>query len=734
MSVVSGTRPVRPAYLRDTGRVFVWVLFILTALVRIWFALYAKVGTTYKDELLYPELAQSLWNGTGLTVWGTPLRFSKILYSLLLAPFYAVGDPALRLYAISAFNAVLISSALFPGLFLARRIACRPWQIYVALLLLALDPNGCFSMSLMAENLFFPLALWVLLAGLRVIEQKRPFSALAFGFLSLCLYLTKETGIALSGAILTAWLISLREPEARRLTLQKLLLAVVGFAVPYLALRLTLFGGMAYAYSDQVSLSFLKDSSSLVYLLYAFVCLLLYFAVSGWILPVTVSLTDVADRSGEERTLLRILVPWALFTALGVAFGVTLPEEFPDYRIRIHLRYMLPMMYPFLLLFLVSVDPEGKPGRSRIFLSLGAAVLSGLLLTLPVFGSLVDAPALELLRGFSENVPSAELIFRFIPAVAILLSLILWARFRGKGMLCFFLPLLAVAAIATNASYIAFTRANTSLSEDQLAQARLLEECLEPLSGNILFVRDREDSLSSRIADTYTDEMYYVADAESLHSVVKQSPSAVTVPLSEAGLTDPLSFVSAGYTSPAEIQWIVSADPTLLLSPRYAEEITPDGLTMYRVWRNTEPDLLPLPDPSAYTLGEEITFHGWDANFIAHVTTGFSGCEIDYTWSLGEESTVTLSPVGYRGGDLTLDWVWFTTLGNQRYEIYINDVYLDSGDAFGPGETTITVPEDLLEDGQVTISFYYPDASTPGNGDERLLAFAFESVTLSNPE
>ena len=71
------------------------LLLALTTLLRVLLSLYPKVAAIYQDELFYTELAQNLWT-RGLTVYETPVHFTKVLYPLLLSPFYAVSSGPLR--------------------------------------------------------------------------------------------------------------------------------------------------------------------------------------------------------------------------------------------------------------------------------------------------------------------------------------------------------------------------------------------------------------------------------------------------------------------------------------------------------------------------------------------------------------------------------------------------------------------------------------------------------------
>ena len=194
-------------------RLFFWVLLAVSAAVRCVLACFPKAAYTYADELVYLELAQNIWLRGSLSLLHAPTNFSKILYPLLISPFYAITAPESRSIAISIFNALLTSSALIPGYLLARKFLRKPGQICAALLALALAPELMFSMTYMAECLYIPLALWVLLFFVSAFENGLPSPArsAAGGGLLFLLYLAWPWPPAPWPCIFTPW----RHPGAK---------------------------------------------------------------------------------------------------------------------------------------------------------------------------------------------------------------------------------------------------------------------------------------------------------------------------------------------------------------------------------------------------------------------------------------------------------------------------------------------------------------------------------------
>jgi Dolichyl-phosphate-mannose-protein mannosyltransferase len=124
----------------------------------------------FMDEIGYQKLAQSLGEHGHLALFDkTGLSLSP-LYSVLLAPIYALGASAPVAYQwIKLVNAVLMSLSVFPIYKIARFVLPRRWSL-VAAGLSALAPLMYYSALAMSENLAYPLfltAVWALLVAVR---------------------------------------------------------------------------------------------------------------------------------------------------------------------------------------------------------------------------------------------------------------------------------------------------------------------------------------------------------------------------------------------------------------------------------------------------------------------------------------------------------------------------------------------------------------------------------------
>src|SRR5579864_5316754 len=94
-----------------------WLLAVYAASTALRIALAQKIHNpfVFLDELAYPRLAQSIASGHGLVLFGKAGFSYPPLYSLLLAPIYALHASATTAYTwIKIVNPLVMSAAIFP--------------------------------------------------------------------------------------------------------------------------------------------------------------------------------------------------------------------------------------------------------------------------------------------------------------------------------------------------------------------------------------------------------------------------------------------------------------------------------------------------------------------------------------------------------------------------------------------------------------------------------------------
>ena len=743
-------------------KLFFALLLLVSTAVRFLLSFYSKTAVTYNDELFYLELSQNIWLRGTLNVYAAPIRFTKLLYPLLLSPFYAVSDGLLRTRLISAFNALLISSSLIPGYLLAKHILKKDSHIMLALVVLALSPNLLFSLTFMAENLYYPLLLWAFWAtyklfynneGERGVRSARKtvqwtvFSgeqaaalgrkASVLGIILFLLYFTKETGAAFLAAVLIILLI--------KKDFKSFILSLLGFGIPFLLVRFTLLRNMGYSYAGQVSLSNLQTASQLMYFFYATGIMLLFFLVSVLFFPVALPFAQRKKLPSANRLLLYLSGIYVLLLAMGIAFGILVIDEFASIRPHIHLRYFLGAGYPFLLLFL-SLREGGETaspdlsGGWKEFLRKPLVCLSGVFIAcillfffIPVRGSLVDYPLLH----FADYLWPQPLKWVWLTKLALVafvgLGLFLLRKKSRFFTLLVVLPLL-VLELAGGAAFTRSARWEGKVRNPELAkEVTTLDETLDSLEGTVLVVTPYAHHPALKLLNTLSDNDYALAYSGDLRNNLMYHAEENLTALPMEALEIPVQFRRF---SPAEcyslssVDYILTVEDWDLIDPEQNEEITPEGVSSFRLYRAKDPSRLSLLDPCPYTVGDTIFFHGSDLNYLNYGPKGFSSPESEFTWSADHEVSLSLHPDTHKA--LSATWSTKVTNGDQPYEIWANDTQITSGTITEP-DTTVSfeIPEDAWkEKGLLTLRFVFPDAKQPGNGDGRLLAVAFESIIL----
>jgi Dolichyl-phosphate-mannose-protein mannosyltransferase len=152
--------------------VAVWLIAITGLSVALRIVLLAEVHGpwVFMDELGYQKLAQSLGQNGHLALFDKRGLSLSPLYSVVLAPIYALGASAPVAYHwIKIVNAVLMSLSIFPVYMIARFVLPRRSSL-VAAALSAFAPLMYYSALAMSENLAYPLFLasvWAMLVAVR---------------------------------------------------------------------------------------------------------------------------------------------------------------------------------------------------------------------------------------------------------------------------------------------------------------------------------------------------------------------------------------------------------------------------------------------------------------------------------------------------------------------------------------------------------------------------------------
>jgi hypothetical protein len=126
--------------------------------------------TVFNDELLYTKLSQSLAAGHGLSIRGQHFYFPSPLAPLVQAPVWLLHSMPQAYAAAKLLNAAVMSAAVFPAYWLARRVVQPTYALVTAAATVA-TPAMLYHGYLMSEALAYPVFLCAVLVIVRGVER-----------------------------------------------------------------------------------------------------------------------------------------------------------------------------------------------------------------------------------------------------------------------------------------------------------------------------------------------------------------------------------------------------------------------------------------------------------------------------------------------------------------------------------------------------------------------------------
>ncbi len=331
------------------------LLFIIASALHIYWGSFPKSIDVMPDEMRYLDTARSLFAGDGLILRGEASTFQKILYPLAIMPALALtSDAQMQIQIIGILNSLYACSTVFPMLVLARKLTNKAFPLVASMVVSLLLPDLMYSMTFMTESLFVPLTLWLVALCWRTFEStgvKEARLALFAGLFTYAVYLCKEVALMFVIAFV-AWYV-VAAIRGRRDRTQAIIVAgmfVVGFIVPFVVMKMTLFSGMMNSYS-QFSFDILESAYTVCFGLYALATDATYFVIGFGVFPILFLLFIYHDMPQRERDLAFFCLVSLLVGLAVVVFTISMREDVGHVALRQHLRYVIPLFLPLLLLF-----------------------------------------------------------------------------------------------------------------------------------------------------------------------------------------------------------------------------------------------------------------------------------------------------------------------------------------------------------------------------------------------
>jgi hypothetical protein len=171
-------------------RIVLSALFLLAATAHALASLAHVTPAIFTDELLHSKLAQSFADGSPFLIRGERFLFPAPLPALLQAPAWLFGSVPLAYEAAKILNAIVMSSAVFPAFWLARRFTRPAWALIAAGLTVA-APAMLYHDYLLSEALAYPVFFLATAVIVRALDRPSRRWALAVVGVSLLAVATR---------------------------------------------------------------------------------------------------------------------------------------------------------------------------------------------------------------------------------------------------------------------------------------------------------------------------------------------------------------------------------------------------------------------------------------------------------------------------------------------------------------------------------------------------------------
>ena len=226
----------------NTTRQYPWkqllMLFVVSVLLYSIIAWNFGDYRIFYDEVAHNNYAKAIAVGDFFEFRGEPIWYFEILYSIIISPvFMLFDDMVLAHYAIMFLNSVMMSSAVFPIYLIASQLLEDKRLIWLATIYGVLIPERLYSLSVIQENLNYPLMMWFFCLFAYVVCNSRNNISLPVSLAGASLLLTavKQMNLAVVLTIIFYYLycIVIYREERKRYIRDILCYSILYFGLPF---------------------------------------------------------------------------------------------------------------------------------------------------------------------------------------------------------------------------------------------------------------------------------------------------------------------------------------------------------------------------------------------------------------------------------------------------------------------------------------------------------------------
>ena len=363
--------------------VFLIALLLVSTVVHYLLSISSvHIPTVYIDEGLYVNIARSIFFDGRVLYRGQPVSYVYLLYPFFLLPLFLLPASVSLYRAIQLYNALLISTSVFPAYLLGRKMGLKRERSCLLAALTVLVPEMALSSFLTAESIYYPLMMWQFVLAASICKEtdlkKKTTERFGLGLLTGITFFAKPVCVIFGACfLLVDMVLSFKKHEKKdgwldlgAIALTGLTVAA-GYALYHLAYgSATVMNLYEKQFDDTTAASIPIMLQSVVWHVFG---LIVAFGGACVLLPGFFR----KDYPDEDRKLMLGGAVGILATVIGVAVMVV-PYKFDVMGIKspVHLRYLM-FFAPLVIVFTLSSSLKlKKPGKGLTAFLVICAVLT----------------------------------------------------------------------------------------------------------------------------------------------------------------------------------------------------------------------------------------------------------------------------------------------------------------------------------------------------------------------
>lgn len=415
------------------------ILYILSVIIHAFLLLRISIlPSIMADEMMFFNLAESLYSGNGIMVRGQPITYPYILYPSLISPVFALPDSFNAYHVVVLLNCAAINTIIYPVYALGAEITRKRSYAFAIACITLLLPDFFMAKHVMVESFAYPILAVALLISYKELRSPNNIAReISLGLLFIALYAFKPGYIAVAIAfICVSALIYFKDKQKPRLRSTAIIaLAMIAAFILFRILIARVFSvnfGNESQYSNQTAAFTLAHIWQTIRGTFLYIG---YILIGFGVIPVSAVIGALKRESDERKWFAWMLLIAFVIMIIGCAYVVFMSEyvEHNNVPLRIHARYVAFMLPVFLMY--VPLCSDGK----KAFWAPLCALLSACAVIFIAFppkllkGGIqycVDAALLSALSYFADN--GIGLIY-IAGVIACVIALGIWIILRGAN-------------------------------------------------------------------------------------------------------------------------------------------------------------------------------------------------------------------------------------------------------------------------------------------------------------